>query len=58
VAGDKLYGARASDLGRFFLHAHRITFTSPSSGERITITAPLPAELGQYLDSLATLKTR
>jgi 23S rRNA pseudouridine1911/1915/1917 synthase len=52
VAGDKLYGAPASSLGRYFLHAHRITFTSPSSGERIRITSPLPPKLQQYLDSL------
>ncbi len=52
VAGDKLYGAPASALGRYFLHAHSITFTGPSSGERITISAPVPAELQQYLDHL------
>jgi 23S rRNA pseudouridine1911/1915/1917 synthase len=52
VAGDKLYGAPASDLGRYFLHAQRITFTSPASGERITVEAPVPAELQQYLDHL------
>ncbi len=52
VVGDKLYGAPASTLGRYFLHAHRITFTSRASGDRITITAPLPAELQQYLDGL------
>jgi 23S rRNA pseudouridine1911/1915/1917 synthase len=52
VAGDKLYGAPASELGRYFLHAQRITFTSPASGERITIEAPVPAELQQYLDNL------
>jgi 23S rRNA pseudouridine1911/1915/1917 synthase len=53
VAGDKLYGAPGSTLDRYFLHAHRITFTSPTSGERITIAAPLPPELQQYLDTLA-----
>src|SRR5260370_4064413 len=37
VAGDKLYGAPASTLGRYFLHAQRITFASPGSGERITV---------------------
>jgi 23S rRNA pseudouridine1911/1915/1917 synthase len=52
VAGDKLYGAPASALDRYFLHAHRITFTSPSSGDRITVEAPLPPELTQYLDNL------
>jgi 23S rRNA pseudouridine1911/1915/1917 synthase len=52
VVGDKLYGAPASSLGRYFLHAHRISFTSPTSGQRITVTAPLPAELQEYLDTL------
>jgi 23S rRNA pseudouridine1911/1915/1917 synthase len=52
VAGDKLYGAPASALDRYFLHAQRITFTSPSSGDRTTVEAPLPAELQQYLDNL------
>jgi 23S rRNA pseudouridine1911/1915/1917 synthase len=52
VAGDKLYGAPASTLGRYFLHAQRITFASPGSGERITVEAPVPAELQQYLDHL------
>jgi len=45
VVGDKLYGAPASTLGRYFLHARQITFTSPSSGERITVKAPLPPDL-------------
>ena len=50
VAGDKLYGAPASPLSRFFLHAYKITFARPSTGERITIAAPLPAELAGYLE--------
>jgi 23S rRNA pseudouridine1911/1915/1917 synthase len=52
VAGDKLYGAPATGLDRYFLHAQRITFTSPSSGDRITVEAPRPPELQQYLDNL------
>lgn len=52
VAGDKLYGAASSGLGRFFLHALEIMFTSPSTGERITVTAPLASELQVYLDDL------
>jgi 23S rRNA pseudouridine1911/1915/1917 synthase len=52
VAGDKLYGAPAGTLGRNFLHAHRITFTSPASGERVTVASPLPDELQRYLDAL------
>jgi 23S rRNA pseudouridine1911/1915/1917 synthase len=53
VVGDKLYGAPASPLGRYFLHAQKITFTSPSTGESITITTPLPADLAEYLDTIA-----
>jgi 23S rRNA pseudouridine1911/1915/1917 synthase len=52
VVGDKLYGAPASALGRYFLHARQITFTSPSTGERITLTAPLPPDLENYLATL------
>jgi 23S rRNA pseudouridine1911/1915/1917 synthase len=58
VAGDKLYGAPPATLARFFLHSHRITFTSPTSNEKITITAPLPPELAQYLDHLQPRVTR
>jgi 23S rRNA pseudouridine1911/1915/1917 synthase len=52
VVGDKLYGAPASALGRYFLHARQITFTSPSTGERITLSAPLPQDLEDYLVSV------
>ncbi len=53
VAGDKLYGAPASPLERFFLHAHRITFTSPATQDRVTVTAPLPGELQRHLQQLS-----
>jgi 23S rRNA pseudouridine1911/1915/1917 synthase len=52
VAGDRLYGARAADYGRFFLHARRIAFRQPSTGERVTVEAPLPPELEQWLQEL------
>lgn len=55
VVGDKLYGAPPSELGRYFLHAQRIAFTSPASGERVTMVAPLPAELQSYLDALPSV---
>jgi 23S rRNA pseudouridine1911/1915/1917 synthase len=47
VAGDKLYGAHEAE--RIFLHAWRIRFDSPATGERITVEAPLPRELQQWL---------
>ncbi len=52
VVGDKLYGAPPSSLGRYFLHAQRITFTSPETGERVTVAAPLARELEEYLGTL------
>src|SRR3981081_628213 len=52
VAGDKLYGAPLSSAPRIFLHAHQITFTSPTSGAGITVIAPLPPDLQQHLETL------
>jgi 23S rRNA pseudouridine1911/1915/1917 synthase len=49
VAGDTLYGAAATPYGRFFLHAKSIEFTSPSTGERLKIDAPLPDDLERWL---------
>jgi 23S rRNA pseudouridine1911/1915/1917 synthase len=53
VVGDKLYGAPAGALGRYFLHARQITFTSPSTGERITVAAPLAPVLDRQLKILS-----
>jgi 23S rRNA pseudouridine1911/1915/1917 synthase len=57
VAGDSLYGAPAKvegqpPLGRYFLHAHRIRFRQPSTGEEISLKSPLPAELAEWLAGL------
>lgn len=53
VAGDRLYGARARE--RVFLHAWKIAFTSPATGERVQVEAPLPAELRQWLGELTII---
>jgi 23S rRNA pseudouridine1911/1915/1917 synthase len=57
VVGDRLYGAPAKiagepTLGRYFLHSHRIRFEQPSTGERITVESPLPAELAEWMKSI------
>jgi 23S rRNA pseudouridine1911/1915/1917 synthase len=46
VAGDPQYGARG-DLGlaRQFLHAYRLRFAHPVTGEEIDATSPLPPDL-------------
>lgn len=57
VSGDTLYGASgvvARELGleRFALHARRLAFTHPVTGERIDVEEPLPADLSAALDRL------
>lgn len=52
VAGDRLYGAKASPWNRYFLHAHRLAFVSPATNERITVISPLPSDLEAWLQSL------
>ena len=63
VAGDRLYGKRprAATAERMFLHAWRIGFLSPASlgsanGERVTVQAPLPGELEQWLELLVSTR--
>ena len=60
VAGDALYGAPARiegmpPLGRYFLHAHRIRFRLPSTGEELVVEAPLPASLAEWMEALEPL---
>ena len=51
VAGDPIYGARGDlDLRRQFLHAHRLRFDHPFTGEGIDVTAPLPPDLAAALE--------
>ena len=54
VVGDPRYGTsdRLLGSGRFFLHAFRLAFDHPVSGERLDLTAPLPQDLSDYLDRL------
>jgi 23S rRNA pseudouridine1911/1915/1917 synthase len=58
ILGDPLYGKRtlkdAATLGlaRQFLHAHRLGFTLPSTGEWREFVSPLPEELQGVLERL------
>jgi 23S rRNA pseudouridine1911/1915/1917 synthase len=51
VSGDPAYG-RPGDLGlaRQFLHAARLAFDHPWTGERVDVSAPLPPDLAAALD--------
>jgi RluA family pseudouridine synthase len=42
VAGDQFYGATTNPLGRLGLHAKLLGFTHPTTGKRLSFTAPIP----------------
>lgn len=59
VVSDLLYGGRKSArddrkiLGRHFLHAKRIKFSHPKSGEKLELESSLPSELVDFLANVA-----
>jgi 23S rRNA pseudouridine1911/1915/1917 synthase len=62
IVGDTLYGAAGQlhvgrttlpSLGRNFLHAAKIAFAQPRTGQPIHLTAPLPPELRAFLQKLS-----
>jgi 23S rRNA pseudouridine1911/1915/1917 synthase len=56
IVGDRVYGYRKQRirLKRHFLHAARLSFNHPVSGERLDFTSPLPASLEAVLAKLRT----
>lgn len=45
VCGDPIYGSpKGAKVPRLMLHAYSLAFTHPTTGERLTFTADLPAE--------------
>jgi 23S rRNA pseudouridine1911/1915/1917 synthase len=55
IVGDPRYrGAKARfPLARPFLHAHRLAFDHPATGERVAFDSPLPSELDAALRQLS-----
>lgn len=55
VVGDSRYGGSrpALDLGRPFLHAERLAFVHPATGEVVSFTSELPDDLQSMLRALA-----
>jgi 23S rRNA pseudouridine1911/1915/1917 synthase len=45
VAGDKMYGAKTNPARRLCLHAWRLAFDHPFTGERVELESPLPPAL-------------
>ncbi|MCC7327610.1 MAG: RluA family pseudouridine synthase [Burkholderiales bacterium] len=65
LAGDDKYGDFAwnkvlakQGLKRMFLHAHRLAFEHPTSGEAMAFEAPLPGELAHFLQRLDPLSAK
>jgi 23S rRNA pseudouridine1911/1915/1917 synthase len=51
VLGDRQYGGRmAYGLTRQFLHAARLSFPHPATGEQVDVQSPLPDDLGAALE--------
>jgi 23S rRNA pseudouridine1911/1915/1917 synthase len=51
LTGDETYGGAARyGLQRQFLHAHRLAFAHPVSGERLSFESPLPGDLTAALE--------
>ncbi|GAC1468937.1 MAG: RluA family pseudouridine synthase [Chloroflexota bacterium] len=51
LAGDKTYGGPPlPGLARQFLHANELVLSSPSTGEEMRFSSPLPADLTAVLD--------
>jgi 23S rRNA pseudouridine1911/1915/1917 synthase len=62
VAGDPVYGTGTSRRGpdgleRLFLHAWRIVFASPATGDLVRVEAPLPEALEPVLGQLRAIAT-
>jgi 23S rRNA pseudouridine1911/1915/1917 synthase len=68
VVGDALYGGvrrrvpqtfrAVQRLTRPFLHAERLAFTHPRTGERLTFTSELPEDLREVLWDITTIEQR
>ena len=52
LVGDSTYGGRDRyALGRQFLHAHRLAFRHPRTGEALDFSSPLPTDLAATLEA-------
>ena len=52
VVGDKVYGVKSAFLSRQFMHACRLGFKLPSTGEYVEFKSELPLDLAQALKDI------
>ncbi len=53
VVGDPIYGVKSAHLNRQFIHAYRLGFRLPSTGQFREFTSPLPMDLEETLEQFA-----
>lgn len=65
VAGDSVYGKSPRqdppvlrNIPRQMLHAHRIAFVHPASGEPVAFVSPLPPDMAAVMAALETLEEK
>lgn len=56
LLGDRVYGKRSQLLDRHFLHAHRLGFRHPTSGEPLEFRSGLPDDLRCVVESLRSAR--
>lgn len=52
VTGDTLYGNASGFITRHALHSWKTVFPHPSTGETISVTAPIPQDISALMDAL------
>jgi len=52
VVGDKVYGTASEVVSRQFLHAHRLRFRLPATGQTVEFRSELPEDLKQALNEI------
>lgn len=49
LAGDTMYGGDCRYISRQALHCHKLEFTHPVTGEKLSLLSPLPADLAELI---------
>jgi 23S rRNA-/tRNA-specific pseudouridylate synthase len=54
VVGDRVYGTASEVVSRQFLHAHRLRFRLPATGQIMEFESALPDDLAQALKKVGS----
>lgn len=52
ILGDTMYGQKSQFIDRHALHAYKLSFPSPISGDILELYAPLPSDISDVLNKL------